>query len=370
MLQKIRNFLRFQDKRTQVGFALVLLAVIGYAAYQTGVAVWSAQLKDAAGEALERHDYEEASKLLAKSLVLRPHDPSALLMAAQTARRRADFAEAVRLMRLAEKNNVPVDALDMEWQLLYIQQGDLKEVARFARFCEQNPDGPESAEPLAAIIEGSLRASNAALANWSVDLWLKYRTRKFDQAQGFVWRGRTNFMFHKQFPLPKTDFLQALELAPDHFQARLWLATWLIGDEPRAALPHVDWLRRHYPKDTLVGIQTARLARNLGQPDEAARLLDDLLATDPPHKASALMERARVSLDLNRHDEAEQFALKAQRLAPNHREPLLLMAECLRRMNRPDQAKLYLDRVQEIDSMGTKGTEETKKLNLFEKKGS
>ena len=370
MLQKIRNLLRFQDKRTQVGFALVLLAVIGYAAYQTGVTIWSGQLKVAAGEALDRHDYEEASKLLSKSLALRPYDPSALLMAAQTARRRGDFAEAVRLMRLAEKKGVPVDALDMEWQLLYLQQGDLKEVARFAHFCEQNPDGPESAEALAAIIEGSLKASNPLLANWSIDLWLKTRTRKFDQAQGLVWRGRANFMFHKEFPLPKTDFLQALELAPDHFQARLWLATWLIGDEPRAAVPHVDWLRRHYPKDPLVRIQTARLSRNLGQPEEAAGLLDELLATDPPHKASALMERARVSLDLNRPDEAEHFALQAQRLAPNHRETLLLMAECLRRMNRPDQSKLYLDRVQEMDAMGTKGAEKMKKFKLFEKKGS
>ncbi len=350
-LQHLRSKLRFEDRLSRIIVIVLLLAVIGAAGYWGVIATLAGRHRDAAAAALDRYDYDEASEHLKKYLALRPADPMILLSAAQTARRRGKFEEAVNFMGQAQKHGAPAVALDVEGQLLSVQQGDLGHVARLASFCAEQPDSPDAALILEAIIEGSLRASNFKLAKWAVEQWLAHCPGKFAQAQGLVWRGRMNVNSPNVVPSPHDDFRQALELFPEHYQARLWLATWLNVTEPRQALPHLEALRRRRPDDVEVRFQIARLHRNLAEPEEAKRLLDELLAEDPSNKVIVLVERGRVALDLNRPRDAEYFLLAAKSLGRTpRRDVLMAMADCLRQLNRLEEAKAYQDQVKELDA--------------------
>ena len=207
---------------------------------------------------------------------------------------------------------------------------------------------PEAAVALEVLIEGSLAALHVGLAKWSVDLWLKHRTADVDRAQGLVWRGRLHELT-QDFPQALADFQQAVELAPDHAQARLRLAEALIREEPWKAAPHLEWLGRRRPGDPQVRFLTARLRRNLGQPEEAGQLLDAILAVTPD-KVPVLVERGRVAMDLNQPQEAERWLQRALTLAPGQREVHLALGDCLRQAGRLDEAERHQDQALEIET--------------------
>ena len=91
--------------------------------------------------------------------------------------------------------------------------------------------------------------------------------------------------------------------------------------------PHLDWLRERRPNDAEVRFLTARLRRNLGQPEEAGQLLDALLVSTPK-KVPVLVERGRVAMDLKRPRDAEGWLHDALTLAPDNREVNIAMADC------------------------------------------
>jgi tetratricopeptide (TPR) repeat protein len=337
-----------RDQRVRVLLAVALLLIIGVAGYQVGVSVWTGRKYNAACQALERYDYFQAGEHLESYLSFHPTDQAALVLAAQTARRRGDFAEAVRKLRLAEKHGAPADAVAMEKLLLRVQAGDLSDAGPLTQVCTERPDGPEAAMILEALIEGSLRAFNPPLAKWGVDLWLTHRPGAFDQAQGLLWHGRVS-EFTQDFPQALADYQRAVELDPERLQTRIRLVEALIREEPRQAIPHLEWLRQRRPDDAEVRFQTARLCRNLGQPEEAGRLLDAILAVTPD-KVPVLLERGRVAMDLNRSPEAEHWLRHALSLAPEQRDVHIALADCLRQSGRLDEAKRHQDKAQEIET--------------------
>ena len=327
---------------------VVVLLLSGALAYQIGRFVWANHHYSAAEQALEHYDYEEASAHLDKYLTVHPTESQGLLLAAQTSRRRGEFADAERRLRLAQQHGAAPEAMNTERQLLRIQTGDLTDAPQLATFCEAHVGEPSGALALEVLIEGSLTAFNLSLTKWAVDLWLEHRPTTADQVQGLVWRGRLN-EFVQNFPQALADFQRAVELDPDSRQARLRLVAALIREEPREAVPHLEWMRRRRPDDPEVLFLTARLRRNLGQPEEAGKLLDELLVSTP-NKFPALVERGRVAMDLNHPDEAELWLRRALEVAPGQREVLLALGDCMRQSGRLDEAKQYQDKVQEIDA--------------------
>ncbi|MBI2808640.1 MAG: tetratricopeptide repeat protein [Planctomycetes bacterium] len=354
--------LRIQDRRIRIALAIVLLAVIGVALYQVGRNAWADWHYRRAREALDQFDYAQATAYLKRSLDLRGTDPETLLLAAQTARRQGSFAEANRLLAKAHKHGAPPEALDLEQRLLQIQSGDLSDAGGLIHLCQDRPDSPEALLPLEAIIEGSLKSKTPPLAFWGADLWLKHYPGALNQAQGYYWRARAH-QDAGDFPRARADFLQALEAAPDHYLARLWLATFLVEKEPHEAAVHIDWLRQKRPNELAVRFQSARLQRNLGRPEDAAVLLDQILASAPENPAivPALVERGRVEMDLNRPGEAEHWIRRALEITPWQREVNLALADCLLRAGRNDDAKKYQKIVQEIDVQNAKMKAEREK---------
>jgi tetratricopeptide (TPR) repeat protein len=340
--------LRVRDRRARIVIVLGLLLVIGYAIYQVGASAWASYQLQLASEALEHYDYRQAGVHLTHYLSIHPGDATVCLLTAQTTRRRGDFDEAMKQLRLAEKHGTAPQAIRLERQLARIQAGDLSEIGSLMEHCSDHPDQPETALILEVIIEGSLKTLQVPLAKWAVDLWLAHRTGNYDQAQGLCWRGRVN-EFSQDFPQALADYRRAVELAPDHRLARVRLAEMLLREEPREAVPHLEWLRSAYPEDTEVQFLTARLYRGLGRPEEAGRLLDAIFAVGPP-KFPVTLERARVALDLHRTDEAERWARTAVELAPQDREANVTMADSLLMAGRLNDAKIFQDRAVEIQT--------------------
>ena len=340
--------LRIRNRWVRIVVVLALLPLISLAAYQIGISIWANRQHRAATQALERYDYWQANIYLQRYLTVWPKDSEALLLAAQTARRQGDFPEAVRRLRQAEQQGVPAFDVDTERELARIQRGDLTNAGQLVHLCKTQPDAPETVLALEVLIEGGLTAFNLPLVKWAVDLWLTHRTARVDQVQGLVWRGRWNELSQNLLQA-LADYRQAVEMDPEHAQARLRLAEALIREEPWEAAPHLEWLQRHRPADPEVQFQMARLRRNLGQPEEASHLLDAVLVA-APSKVPALVERGRVAMDLNRPADAERWLLQAYSLAPEQREVNLALSDCLRQEGRLDEAKRYQDKVGEIDA--------------------
>jgi tetratricopeptide (TPR) repeat protein len=116
-----------------------------------------------------------------------------------------------------------------------------------------------------------------------------------------------------------------------------------------------------------VRLLSARLHRNLSQPEEAARLLDEVLAAEP-NRVPALIERARVAMDLNKLPDAERWLLRARELAPDQRDVNVALADCLRQALRFDEADHYQKRAQEIEERLQKTLDAVRKKGKAEKK--
>jgi predicted Zn-dependent protease len=340
--------LRLQNPRMRISLIIVLLAIIGFAAYLIGMNIWASRQYQAANAAIQRYDYVEAGQILQRYLARYPKDSSAILLAAQTARRRNDFDAAMRHLRSATKHGVPDDALAMEHRLLAIQGGEMADAAALVQFCKEQPTSSEAALILECLIEGSLRILELGLAKWSVDAWLQNRLDAIDQAQGLLWRGRLA-EFAEDFPRARGDYEKALTLAPEHVPVQLRLAELHLRDDPRQAQPYLDRLLHHHPDNPDVRFQSARLRRMLGQPEEAARMLDALLASTPD-RVAVLVERGRVALDLNQPTDAEPWLRQALSLAPEQRDVNQALADCLRQVGQLEEAQRYQRRAQEIEA--------------------
>jgi len=337
-----------RNQRVRTVLIGILLVVVGYAVYRAAVFLWTNRQYDAASQALERYDYPLATQHLERLLAVQPSDAPGLILAAQTARRQGKFDDAARRLSLAAKHGVAREAIAMEEQLLALQSGDLSSVGRLTQICEAAPGGPEAALLLEAIVEGSLKVFNLQLAKWGIDLWLTHRSGKFDQAQGLLWRGRLN-EYMQDFPQARADYQKAAELAPECWPARIRLVESLLREDPRQAMPHLDALRKDRPSDPEVRFLTARLCREIGQPEEAVASLDAILALEPDN-VKYLLERGRVAMDLKQATEAERALEHALKLASDRREVNIAMADYLRFAGRLDEAKTYQDRAQAIEA--------------------
>lgn len=338
-----------RDKRVRGLLAIVLLLAIGGAGYQIGLNVWAMRQHDLAVAALDRYDYVAATAHIHSYLKIRPTSPSVRVLAAQAARRRSDFAEAERQLSLAAQHGAAEQDLDLEFELLGVQKGDLRSASRLLRDCQKHPDGPRLAVVLEAIIEGSLAAKNEPLAQTCLELFLKHRPGTIDQAQGLVWRGIIT-MQRDGVTHALADFRQAVASAPDHYAARIWLVEALILEDPREAFVHLEWMHRHRPDDFTVRFQRARVHRALGQAEHAVHLLDGLLES-LPNRVPVLIERARVDLDLNRPTEAERWLRRAESLAPWERDVTLALIACLlRQPDRVEEVNRYQDRLRKLDA--------------------
>ena len=343
-------------RRRRIWLAALLLVVAAAAAVGLGRRQWGAGHADyrAAQRALQRRDFERASAHLARCIAAWPDDLSVRLLAARTARRQGDLDAAERHLQVYHERKGPAEPLAREGMLLRLQRGDLTEADALLKACADQPHAGDHPLILEALVEGTLASLlqsfvqeaaqqgrqallDVAPANKVVDLWFQHYTTAPERAQGFVWRGLIRALA-RDLPQAKIEFRKALDLDPDHFQARLKLAELLLTEAPAEAAAHLERLRQQRPENNHVRLRLAAARRSLGQLEESSQLLDEVLARDPDNIA-ALAERSQVALDAAQPADAERWLRRALALAPDAPSLNLLMSRCLQLLGRGEEAQ-------------------------------
>jgi tetratricopeptide (TPR) repeat protein len=337
----------------RIALAALALLAVGAAAYWAGLHFWGSYHYHAAEQALERRDFRAATDHLTKCLSASPGNLAWRLTAARTARRQGDYRAALDHLAVYEQQGGSADTLALERKLVEAERGDAALVDSLLTSCEGRPDGPDTPLMLEAAIQGTRNGLTAAgiskptpqvlaRSRAAVELWLRLRPAPADQARGLIWRAYfLRLAADRRGAL--ADLRRAVELAPDDFEARLELAELVAPEDPREAADHLETLLRRHPDDNRVRYPLALVRRSLGQADEAKRLLDEVLASEPDH-AEALVARGQLALDAQQPAEAERWLRRAWTLAPDEPETNLALSNCLKMAGQADEAKTYEDR--------------------------
>lgn len=341
-------------KVVRIGVA-VLVAI---AVYEVGRYGWAVYQFGAAERALASRNSDAAETHLNRALRAWADEPSRLL-AARVARRAGRYEEAVERLRLYRQEYPSGQSFDRELRFLRMEQGDPVLIERALNGCLIQDRSADPEELEAALVGGAKRSLAAftrgetavggrampfvAKVLQAADLWLRLRPAAADQAQGLVWRGIARNCLNDR-PGSLADFRAALELDPTLPEARLHLALVLTLTEPEVAAEHLRvLLAQEHPDDIMVRMTLAWLDRNTGRPDEARRLLDDVLAAQP-RNAAALLERGSLAHDEGQLDDAERWLSRAFEVSPDNPKVNFALAALLRAKGRAGEAQRYTDR--------------------------
>lgn len=356
--------MQIRDKKAWIILSAIGLLGLGLAVYLIARPARAAHHYQAALDAIEKRDFQQASRHLDQFLELRPDDLDARLLAAQTARRNGDFIEAGRHLQQYRMAKGSVQALRREHLLREAQSGNLTAAEELLASRPDQLDAAETHLILEAVIVGRVlilqqqhdlgadfhepaRAEHLATTLRAVERWLQVRTAIPDRVQGLVWRGKVHAVAGRHADAV-ADFRNALELDADHLEAHLFLA-WAVAEKmPGEAADHLEHIRQSHPDHVQAKFFLAKVRRGLGQLDEARELLLDLLHKDPDDVAY-LSECGQVELDLEKPEEAEPLLHKALAIAPNNHEIHLALSRAFLREGKPDQAKWHADRARELE---------------------
>ncbi len=353
-------------KRLALVAALVCLLALAAVGYQFARRASARRHAEEAEQALERRDFAAASSQFQMYLEICPDDLLVRLQAARTARRQGAFPDVVRHLRLYEERHGRSDESALEMQLARLQDGDLKDADALLSSCLAHPEAPDTPFILEAIIEGTLkvlapehtfeltRPANAVRkvlkettrTHQAVELWLRLRPGKADQVQGLVWSGRASEAAndHDQ---AVADLQRALEIDPEHFQARLSLAFFIAQQNPKESADHLERLHRRDPGNQPLCYYLASTLRDLGEVEEARRLLEEMLASDP-NQPSALAELGELDLDTDRIESAERLLRRALELRPDEPKFNLSLSRALNRVGKTSEARYYEERSEQL----------------------
>jgi tetratricopeptide (TPR) repeat protein len=263
-----------------------------------------------------------------------PNDPDTLLFAARAARRAHGYAEAERLLEKYEQARGLDDALTLEQLLLSAE----RRVDRVADLCwhyveQGHPDAPLILE---ALTRGYLRQYRLAEARRCLNYWLE---KQPDSAQALCLEG----LFHLDYEHARTaaekSYRRALEVDPDHEEARLGLAVALIDARNVAeAAEHLERLRQSQPDNLPVQVGLAECREAMGDKAEALRLLDGVLAQQPQF-APALSQRGQLALENGQSEEAEAWLRQALSYNPMDHRARYNLILCLRNSGKEEEAE-------------------------------
>lgn len=357
-----------RGRRLQLALFVAAVGLLGFAAWW----LWATDPLTEARAALDRRDFTKAEELLSRRLADRPDDGEGRLLAVQTMRRKGALVSAAGHLRKYQEKHGGTPESERESRLLRAY-GSGAEADRLLAEYRKDPDARDSHQLLEAYLEGKLRAVTppgagrmdpnvdvAALAvvaacepdlHAAVDAWLAARSGRADQAQGRVWRARI-YMAANKHAEAVAALREAVELAPDDFEARFQLALGVSATAPDEARRHLETLRASHPTNPYVRLGLANTYRMLGRGADARSLYEGLLAdrlgTD------ALVELGTLDLDEGKLDDAGRRLREALATAPNSPGTNLAMSRYHQLAGRPDEAVKFRTKFEELDAARTK----------------
>jgi Tfp pilus assembly protein PilF len=333
---------------------LVLLLLIG-----TGLAchAWAHVHYRAAQSALARRDPADAQLHLARCLQVWFLSADTYLLAARTARRAGNFDDVEGYLRNCRALGGSPEAIDVEYQLLSVQQGDLARVERslVSLLNQGHPDTPLIAEVLTPAFLQTFQLDNAAEC---VRRWLE---REPERIEAWLYRAKVYEYRHNSAEIV-TSYRRLVELDPENDQARLLLAGQLIHQHrPQEALEQFQYVRPRLGDTPRVLGGIACCQRELNHPEEARQLLDRVLAEEP-HNSLALGERGRLAFQFESAAEAEKWLRRALVEQPAERDLLYSLAQCLQQLGKRQEAERVQAQLQKIEADLARLSELTRKI--------
>ena len=344
-------------KRRSVWWIVLLLAVVGWAAYRTGMSVWGNYELRKAQRAIAAHDWPQAHRSLVCCFWVWPDQPGVHLWAARTARFEGRVEDARRHLDRCAGDRVLAESARHERQLLAVHSGDLQDAQQLRGLLHDHPDDPQSPAIAEALIAGSLAAGEHGLALSVLDWWDLHRTSTSDRVVGLLWRAEIPVALDR-YEDARTLCRQALDLDPAHWSARLLLVQLLAHDDPAEAQTHLTILLGREPDDPYLLIQQALVHRNFGRSQEARACLDRVLG-QRPEWVEAVVERGLVELDVQQPDAAAPWLDRAEELAPHGRTVLLARIEYLRQKGQTAAVHQMQRELKLIEAQASGGREPT-----------
>jgi tetratricopeptide (TPR) repeat protein len=323
---------------------LLAVAGAGAAGYSARERSKADRLLADAEQALAAREDARAREALDRYLADRPADTRARLLAARAARRARAYGDARDHLRRCRADGGAADPIAVEESLLDLLQGDERPVPALRERARRDDD--LAPVVLEVLVQHDLDTYQLGSALDGFTRYLALRPNDLHALLGraFVWERLLSFADALE------DYRRAVAAHPDSDRARLKLAdTLLIAGTPEEAVAQYQWLAERWPGRPPVRLGLARCYRRLARPDEAATLLDGLLAEFPDH-GETLWERGELELEQGRPVAAEPLLRKAAARLPFDRRVQYAMARCLRRLDRPAEAAAYDARVKQLDA--------------------
>jgi tetratricopeptide (TPR) repeat protein len=321
------------------------LALLGFAVGILAPYAWSRYHLRAAERALQQYDLIAARAHLRQSLAWLPGNARILFLQAQTARRLDDCAKAEKLLLDYQHRQGITEEGRLEWLLLGVQQGDLGGHVRELQSLV-DAEHPAASLILEALAKGFMNVARGPEMLTCLNRLLQCEPLN---TPALTLRGKGWEELHNPERAVQ-DYQRAVDVDPECYAARLGLANTLqqLG-RVREASAHYEILRQQRPRNPDVLLGLARCRFDSYELDQAAELLDLVLASHPDHVA-ALVERGRLALCRHDEGEAEARLLRATALAPWHREAHRLLLSCLQTLGKSAEAEKCRARIRELQA--------------------
>jgi tetratricopeptide (TPR) repeat protein len=286
-----------------------------------------------ARSALERYHNPQAVRHLKICLRIWPNDPDVLLLGARAARRARVYGDAERCLEKYEQVRGLDEAGSFE-QLLLTAERDVDSVADLCRkYVEQ--EHPEAALVLEAVTRGYLQQYRLPEARGCLNRWLQLQP---ENPQALCLRGQLQLDYEHAQPEAVESYRRAVQLDPEHEEARVGLATALLQTKKYAeAVEHLEYLRRCQPDNLRVQVGLAECRRSLGDAGAALRQVEPVLAQHPQY-AQALALRGQLALDADQSEEAESWLRQSLAQDPRDYQANYNLILCLYRNGKGDEA--------------------------------
>jgi tetratricopeptide (TPR) repeat protein len=237
----------------------------------------------------------------------------------------------------------------LERVMLRACQGEVDAVGQFC-YALLERDHPDSPLVLEALAVGNLKLLRFAAAADALDRWLALVP---DEPQAVFLKGRLQLQAGNN--TEALDFLRhAVELDPTRDEPRLMLAGLLLDlGQAEEALTHLEWVCRRQPRNFSAKARMGQALVLLGRPEEAIPLLDDVIA-QRPDVPIALLERGKLALRDEQHEQAERWLREACQRDVGDRSAHYQYLQCLKQMDKTKEARRIQERLDAIDAGSTR----------------
>ncbi len=237
-----------------------------------------------------------------------------------------------------------------EWALLQAVDGNVSDVAEYL---QQKADADPSVQRIVweALTEGYLAVYRANDAFTIAQQWV---SRDPDDLRALELRGQAAIQGRgRGLAIGADDLREVLKREPTRIRARAMLSITLLDlglfDE---AIPELERLTRDQPDQPDHRVRLARCLKMTNHPDEAVKLLDAVLQSNPDH-GLALRARGQFALSDLRLAEAETWLRRAAEVLPNDYQTQYLLYQALQQAGYATEATEQLKRSETVKQQST-----------------